>query len=98
MQTETATACLESLGNPTRLEIFRRLVKAGETGCAVGVIQQELNIPGSTLSHHLHHLVERGLVSQTRQGRTLTCCANFSQMNNLLSFLLEECCADDNRC
>ena len=98
METEEAAGCLESLGNPTRLEIYRRLVKAGSTGCTVGTIQEELAIPGSTLSHHIHHMVQRGLVSQIRDGRSLRCCANFQAMNALLVFLTEECCTDEGCC
>ncbi len=98
MQTETAAQCLESLGNPTRLEIFRRLVRAGTTGMPVGQLQGELEIPGSTLSHHIRHLVERQLVSQTREGRVLRCCANFGVMTDLMGYLTKECCADEDCC
>ena len=98
MQNETAALAMESLGNPTRLEIFRQLVRAGQTGLAVGELQQRLSIPGSTLSHHVHHLVERSLVSQTREGRVLRCVANFANMAALVNFLTEECCSDEDCC
>ena len=98
MQNETAALCMESLGNPTRLEIFRNLVRAGQSGLAVGELQQRLSIPGSTLSHHIHHLVERALVSQNREGRVLRCNANFANMNALINFLTEECCSDEGCC
>ena len=75
MQLENAAECMESLGNPTRLEIFRLLVVAGPEGLAVGALQNELDLPGSTLSHHIQHLVQRGLVAQTREGRVLRCTA-----------------------
>ena len=73
MQTAHAARCLEKLGNPTRLEIFRLLVRAGSEGLAVGEIQDHLGIPASTLSHHLAHLVHVGLVHQAREGRVLRC-------------------------
>ncbi len=95
MQTEKAAACLESLGNPTRLDVFRQLVRAGQTGMAVGQLQKALNIPGSTLSHHLKHLVQHNLVHQERQGRVLRCFANYQTMGLLMAFLTEECCSAD---
>lgn len=96
MDTEIAAQCLESLGNTTRLEAFRLLVRAGDQGLPVGELQQRLSIPGSTLTHHLQHLVQRGLVIQQREGRVLRCCANYTAMTELISYLTEECCADGN--
>ncbi len=94
MDTETAAQCMESLGNPTRLDIYRRLVRAGTGGMNVGQLQAQVELPGSTLSHHLRHLVSRNLVAQTRSGRSLCCTANYQTMNGLLTFLADECCAD----
>jgi DNA-binding transcriptional ArsR family regulator len=90
---ETA-ACLEALGNPTRLAMFRLLVRAGDVGKSVGEIQASLSIPASTLSHHLKHLELVGLVTRHREGTTHTCRANYKTMDWLLAFLTEECCAD----
>ena len=98
MDTGTAALQLESLGNPTRLEVLRALVRAGSTGKAVGELQRVLDIPGSTLTHHIQHLVQRGLVQQTREGRVLRCSANFAAMNELVGFLTEECCSDERCC
>jgi DNA-binding transcriptional ArsR family regulator len=98
MDTTTAAQQLESLGNPTRLELFRQLVRAGRSGKAVGELQGSLSIPGSTLTHHIQHLVNRGLVSQTREGRSLRCAANFAAMNELMGFLVQECCRDEDAC
>ena len=93
MQTGHAARCLEKLGNPTRLEIFRLLVRAGEEGLAVGEIQDHLGIPASTLSHHLAHLVHVGLVHQAREGRVLRCTPDFALMDKVVGFLTEQCCA-----
>lgn len=90
---ESAQA-LESLGNPTRLSIFRLLVRAGPEGLPVGEIQRRLAIPASTLSHHLSHLVQNDLLEQQREGRVLRCLPNFARMNQLLTFLTDECCRD----
>ncbi len=92
MEHAHAARCLEKLGNPTRLEIFRLLVRAGPAGAPVGEIQDRLGIPGSTLSHHIAQLVNAGLVHQDREGRVLRCTPNFKMMGDLLGFLSEECC------
>lgn len=85
---------LEALGNPTRLAAYQRLVRAGPGGLPVGGLQAALDIPASTLSHHLHKLVAVDLVSRDRQGTQLICRANFAAMNGLVAFLSSQCCAD----
>ncbi len=92
MQNERAARCLEALGNPTRLAIFRLLVRAGREGTPVGKIQRRLGIPGSTLSHHLSGLVKVGLVSQERRSRVLLCRAEYPLMEALLAYLNQNCC------
>lgn len=87
---------MEALGSPTRLQIYRLLVRAGDAGMAVGKLQERLGMPASTLSHHLHRLILTGLVSQERQATTLICRANYPAMNELMGFLADECCADGN--
>jgi DNA-binding transcriptional ArsR family regulator len=92
MELDQAARCLETLGNPTRLAIFRLLVKAGDEGLPVGEIQGHLRVPASTLSHHVSHLVKVGLVGQAREGRVLRCTPNFPLMDQLIAFLTSECC------
>lgn len=96
MNIEEASKALEALGNVTRLQVYRTLVRAGQAGMPVSRIQERLKIPGSTLSHHLHRLITTGLVTQERQATTLLCRANYQSMNGLLTFLAAECCADAN--
>ena len=93
MDTEQAATQLAELGNAHRLEAYRLLVKAGENGLSVGEIQALLDIPGSTLSHHISRLVWAGLVEQSREGRSLRCRANFAAMHGLIGFLADECCS-----
>jgi len=95
MKLDEAAARLEALGNPTRLKIYRALVRAGESGQAVGKLQARLGIPGSTLSHHLKTMIVVGLITQERDATTLICRANYSVMNSLLAFLTEECCVEE---
>lgn len=94
MNHEQAAAQLEALGNPTRLKIYRILVRAGEEGLSVGRVQEKLSIPASTLSHHCKRLCDTGLVSQERQATTLICRANYPSMQALIGYLADECCAD----
>lgn len=94
MKLEKAASQLEALGNPTRLQIYRTLVRAGEEGLPVGRIQEKLDIPASTLSHHLKRLLDTGLVSQERQATTLICRARYPAMQSLIGYLADECCAD----
>lgn len=88
---ETALALAE-LGHRNRLTIFRLLVRAGHQGLSVGEIQQHLDIPKSTLSHHLQHMMKAGLLKQTREGRILRCTLEFEHVNKVLSYLMEDCC------
>ena len=94
MDVEEAARQLEALGNPTRLRVYRSLVRAGDAGLPVGQLQRKLGLAASTLSHHLHRLILTGLVSQERQVTTLICRANYPTMNSLIGFLVDECCAD----
>lgn len=92
MNKETAAKCLAELGSPTRLAVFRLLVRAGPKGMIVGDIQKHLQIPASTLSHHLARLTWAGLVEQRRKGRKLHCFNRHDAMDALLAFLTAECC------
>ena len=94
MNIEEAAKQLEALGKPTRLEVYRTLVRAGHNGLPVGRLQEKLGIPASTLSHHLHRLILTGLVTQERQATTLISRANYPAMDALLGFMAHECCAD----
>ena len=94
MKIEDAAARLEALGNPTRLKIYRLLVRAGAEGLPVGRLQAKIDIAASTLSHHLKALIAVGLVTQTREGTTLVCHTNYGLMRGLVDYLVEECCAE----
>jgi ArsR family transcriptional regulator, arsenate/arsenite/antimonite-responsive transcriptional repressor len=94
MKLEKAARQLESLGNATRLKVYRMLVRSGEAGLPVGRLQEKIGIAGSTLSHHMKRLVEAGLVTQERQATTLICRAHYPSMNALIGFLVDECCKD----
>jgi ArsR family transcriptional regulator len=94
MKVDKVAKQLEALGNPTRLQVYRWLVRAGDEGLPVGRLQEKLGIAASTLSHHLHRLILTGLVTQERQATTLICRANYPAMDSLVGFLVDECCVD----
>lgn len=94
MNIEKRAKQLEALGSPTRLKIYRALVRAGDGGLPVGRLQTKLDIAASTLSHHLHRLIATELVTQERQMTTLICRANYPLMHSLVHFLVDECCVD----
>ena len=97
MEIEVIAKALKELGHPTRLAIFKRLVKSGEQGLAVGVVQEELNVPGSTLSHHISGLVSAGLIKQRREGRTLYCVVEYEKLLSVIAFFQDECCIDEQK-
>lgn len=98
MKIDDAAQCLEALGNPTRLKIYRTLVRAGTAGLPVGRLQEKLKVAPSTLSHHIKTLVAVGLVTQVRNATTLQCHTNYELMRGLVDFLAAECCADAESC
>lgn len=92
MQDISTARGFASLGNETRLAIFRLLVRAGEAGTTTGQIGATLDIPLSTLAHHLDTLVHSGLVSQRKSGRRVINCANYPALQQLIDYLMSNCC------
>jgi len=98
MTLEEIAKRMAALGNETRLSIYRLLVRAGDRGLPVTSVQQRLGVPASTLSHHLHKLIEVELVAQERRGTTLICHADYTVMEQTFRFFAIECCVDDDAC
>jgi len=93
MKTDVALDALRALGQVSRLAAFRALVEAGPEGLAVGELRDRLDLPPATLSAHLNVLRSAGLVGDQRQGRVIRVRADFAQMNALIAYLTENCCA-----
>lgn len=93
MNDNEAAEGLAELGHPVRLAIVRLLVKAGAEGLTVNVLKAEVDCPGSTLSHHISHLMRAGLVYQEREGRNLHCHVEYERLMALVNFLFDECCS-----
>src|ERR1700675_2568881 len=81
-----------AMGTEPRLRIMQLLLSAHPEGLVVGDIQGELEIPNSTLSHHLDKLKTEGLVEVQREGTFLRYIANTGALQELLQFLYAECC------
>ena len=92
MDRKLAARCLAELGNFTRLDIYRLLVRAGPPGLNITDIQTRLDVPASTLAFHLRGLVGAGLVAQEKIGRTVICRAQYHRMDAVIEFLSEHCC------
>lgn len=92
MELSAAVAALAALAQESRLEIYRLLVQAGPKGMPAGHIADALDLPGATLSFHLNHLRQAGLVGFERQGRSLLYAARYPVMRALMSYLTENCC------
>jgi ArsR family transcriptional regulator len=93
MDTNRALDAFSALGQDTRLEVFRLLVKAGSTGMAAGEIAGALDVRQNTLSNNLSILLAAGLVRNEREGRSVRYFADFDGVRGLLAFLMEDCCA-----
>jgi DNA-binding transcriptional ArsR family regulator len=87
-----ALAALAALGQETRLEVFRLLVKAGDQGIPAGEVAARLGTVQNTMSAHLKVLDHAGLVRAERDGRTVRYIADMTGFRDLLAFLMEDCC------
>src|SRR5580698_7354352 len=87
---------LSAMGTEPRLSIVRLLLSAHPEGMVVGEIGEELEIPSSTLSHHLEKLKNEDLVNVHREGTFLWYSANTESLQKLLGFLYAECCTRNN--
>ena len=92
MNQNTAIDAFAALAQPSRMAIFRLLVRVGPKGVQVGEISRRLDIVPSTLSGHLSILKRAGLLTATRKQREIHYSANLSVVNDLVGFLLSDCC------
>ncbi|MEL6416472.1 MAG: metalloregulator ArsR/SmtB family transcription factor [Pseudomonadota bacterium] len=92
MSDTNAASAFAALGHPARVAILRLLVQAGAKGLSVSTMREHLNIPATTFGHHLKAMADAGLIKQSRQGRTLISEADYSAIQGLVAFLMEDCC------
>ena len=93
MEESDVVKALSALAQPVRLQVFRALVVTGQAGLTPGTMAEALGIPQNTLSFHLKELTHAGLVTQERSSRNIVYRAAYDQMNALLGYLTENCCA-----
>jgi ArsR family transcriptional regulator, arsenate/arsenite/antimonite-responsive transcriptional repressor len=95
MKTEDAVKALGALAQEWRLSVFRLLVRKGPAGMAAGDLSDRFGLPPATMSFHLKELVNAGLIASRRESRSIIYSANYTNMQTLMKFLLENCCADE---
>jgi len=92
MEKTAAVTALAALAQENRLDIFRLLVEVGPDGMAAGQVAEKLGLAPNTLTFHFDRLRFAGLVAVRRDGRSMIYAARFEAMNDLVSFLTENCC------
>lgn len=95
MNEEHIVKALAALAHPIRLRIFRALVVTGTAGQTPSILAKQLDVASTALSFHLKELVNAGLVSQERVGRNLFYRAAYDEMNAVIHYLTENCCAGE---
>ncbi len=98
MDTSQTIRALGALAQEHRLAGFRLLVQAGTGGLSAGALAEALGVPNSSLSFHLAQLTHAGLITQTRRGRSLIYAADYTAMNGLVGYLMENCCGTGTGC
>ena len=95
MNAKPVVAALGAVAHDSRLGIYRVLVEKGPDGpdgLAAGAIAEKLDMPPSSLTFHLQHMLRAGVVTQRRVGRQIIYAADFAAMNALVAYLTENCC------
>ncbi|MBF0327355.1 MAG: helix-turn-helix transcriptional regulator [Alphaproteobacteria bacterium] len=98
MELRSLLSALAALAQESRLKVFRLLVTAGPMGLPAGQIAEELAITTNTLSFHLSHLKNAGLVTARREGRSLIYAAEYGRMQAVIGYLSDNCCSRDQCC
>jgi len=92
MDSSHALAALAALGQPTRLSIFRLLLRKEPAGLTAGALAEAVGCPNNTLSTHVAILARAGLVTGIRDGRNITYRADAAGTRALIAFLVTDCC------
>jgi ArsR family transcriptional regulator len=98
MEEQQVLKALAALAQANRLQVFRSLVVAGQSGATPGALGEALDLPNATLSFHLKELANAGLIHQERAGRNLIYRVDFAQMNRVVGYLSENCCEGKVQC
>ncbi len=97
MEINNAIKKFSALSQETRLKAFKILVEHGSKGIAAGELARKLDVPANTLSFHLTHLSNADLISSVKHSRQVIYKANLEQVEQLIMFLVDDCCAADSK-
>lgn len=92
MDIQKALIVFDALSQETRLLVFRMLIEYGTQGAPAGALSDRLDIPHNSLSFHLKHMSNAGLVLSRREGRSIIYSANFELFTGLIRYMIEDCC------
>jgi ArsR family transcriptional regulator, arsenate/arsenite/antimonite-responsive transcriptional repressor len=92
MESKIAVEALSALAQPTRLEVFRLLVRREPEGVAAGDLAKTIGVPANTMSVHLNVLSRAGLVTSVRHSRSIVYRADLGRFRELMLFMLKDCC------
>lgn len=95
MDKTTALSAFAALGQPTRLDAFRLLIRAGSTGLLAGEVAAALDVRQNTMSANLSVLLKAELLHNRREGRSIRYFADMAGVRGLLGFLMEDCCGGE---
>ncbi len=95
MDIQHAINAFTALSQETRLKVFKILIEYGSSGTAAGTISDRLSIPHNTLSFHLSHLTQAGLITARKDGRSMIYAANVTSIEELIAYLRENCCINE---
>lgn len=95
MDIQEAIIAFDALSQETRLRVHRLLVESGPDGLPAGELSKGLGVPHNSLSFHLNHMSNAGLVTSRREGRSIIYSANFEFVTDLIRFMVENCCNVD---
>ena len=89
---------LSALGHPVRLAVLRFVVQGGSEGTSAGDIQAHVDLPASTLSHHLKRLLDAGMLSSRSEGTFHYYSADYKALRALTNYVWEDCCKRGKSC
>ncbi|MFN3960475.1 MAG: ArsR/SmtB family transcription factor [Parvularculaceae bacterium] len=97
MELRTAIAAFSALAQEVRLDVLKRLVRAGPAGLSAGALAEATGVAAPTMSFHLKELLGAGLVRSRKEGRSVIYAADYGGIRTLVEFLLADCCQGDPR-
>jgi len=98
MESAEVVEAMGALAQESRLAVFRLLVREGPRGISAGDIGEKIGIPATTLSFHLSSLSHAGLLVSRREGRSIFYAADYLRMQELMAFLMANCCEGSGAC